>query len=198
MTRTAVDAYPLAWPAGWKRAHVPRLYSRYKVGFTQARHGVLRAPDLMRGRDIVISTNVPLRRDGLPLATFSEPSDPGVAVYWTQGQPRVIACDYWRTVRENLRAIGIALEGIRSIDRSGATQILARAFVGFTALPASTTSPLRTWREVLGLTGRPSREVIDEAYRRCAGRAHPDAGGSHEQMVEVNRAREEALREQRG
>jgi hypothetical protein len=197
MTRSAIDAYPLSWPDGWKRARVPRLESRYKVGFVQARHEVLRALDLMRAREIVVSTNVPLRRDGLPLASFSEPNDPGVAVYWTQGQPRVIACDYWRTVRENLRAIGIALEAIRSIDRSGATQILARAFVGFTALPSSTSPPPRTWREVLGLSGRPNRELVDAAYRRHAARAHPDAGGSHEQMVEVNRAREEALRELR-
>jgi hypothetical protein len=195
MTRTAIDAYPLSWPIGWKRTKDWRRFdSRYHLGFARARAEVLHSLDLIGACDVVVSANVPLRRDGLPLANFIEPDDSGVAVYWTQkDQPRVMACDCWRRVRENLRAIGTALDALRAIERSGASQILERAFAGFAALPPSTTR--RAWREVLGLSGCPTREQIDDAYRRRALQAHPDAGGGHEQMVELNRARDEALRE---
>jgi curved DNA-binding protein CbpA len=43
-----------------------------------------------------------------------------------------------------------------------------------------------------------SDETITACYRRLAADAHPDRGGSHERMSELNAARDEALREARG
>jgi curved DNA-binding protein CbpA len=40
-----------------------------------------------------------------------------------------------------------------------------------------------------------SRDDINTAYRRLASEAHPDKGGSAERMAEINRARDEALRD---
>lgn len=201
-----VDAYPLYWPLDWKRtdAHM-RKQSRYELTFVRARDAVVRSARLMRGRDIVVSTNVPIRKDGLPLAGMREPADPGVAVYWTQfgeaGEStlRVMACDHWATVRENLRAMGLALEGLRAIERSGASQILERAFAGFAALPASTGAPAaRPWRDVLHLNGQPvTRDVIENAYKQRALVVHPDQGGTIEAFIELRNAREQALREVR-
>lgn len=55
----------------------------------------------------------------------------------------------------------------------------------------------KTWREVLGLDGPGPRTVeqVEAAYRRLARERHPDAGGSHEATLELNAAREDALRE---
>jgi hypothetical protein len=40
------------------------------------------------------------------------------------------------------------------------------------------------------------KNTIEEAFKMLAKKAHPDMnGGSHEAMAELNRAREEALRE---
>lgn len=197
MTVHGVEGYPLYWPDGWTRtpSH-KRQRSRYEVAFGKARDDVLRSLKLMGARDVVISSGIPLRRDGFPYAGWREPDDPGVAVYWTQKrEPRVMACDYWRTVRENLRAIGLSLEGLRAIERAGASQILERAFLGFAALPASTTG--RHWRQVLGLDGdRPMTNVdIERAFRAKAATAHPDAGGNNEAFHELTAAREQALRE---
>lgn len=194
---TPVDAYPLQWPVGWTRTHHDdRRASIYQVSFARARDEVLRSVRLLGGVDVVISSDIALRRDGLPYANQGEPRDPGIAVYWSQdNQPRVMACDCWRTVRDNLRAVGLTIDALRAIDRSGATQLLERAFTGFAALPESTTV-VRSWRDVLHLNGQPvtQRDVL-EAFKRRLPFCHPDSGGSHDLMVELNRARDEGLRE---
>jgi hypothetical protein len=201
-----VDAWPLYWPEGWKRSK-DRSTSRYETHFVKARDGVLRSLKLMRVSDVLISSNIPLRKDGLPLANMAEPSDPGVAVYWVERKTtwlgdkykeskvtRVLACDRYRKVRDNLHAIGLTLEAFRAIQRAGASEVLDRAFTGFVALPAN--AGARSWRVVLGLEGsHVSVDVIERVYRHLAIERHPDRGGTHDQMVELNNARAQALRE---
>lgn len=53
----------------------------------------------------------------------------------------------------------------------------------------------RQHREALNLptNGRLERLQVNTAFRRLAQKAHPDAGGSHEQFVRINRAREALL-----
>jgi len=198
---STIDAYPLQWPVGWTRTHRDdRRASIYQVSFARARDELLRSVRLLGGDDIVISSDVALRRDGLPYANQGEPGDPGVAVYWTQrNQPRVMACDCWRTVRDNLRAIGLTIDALRAIDRSGATQLLERAFTGFAALPENAgDNGAPDWREVFCVSREAviSRAQIEQLYRAQVRHAHPDLnGGSAERMVVLNRARDAALRE---
>lgn len=187
-----IEAYPLAWPDGWpRRPSHQRSASKYEVTFLRARDELARQLKLAGGRDVVISTNIPLRRDGLPLANMREPNDPGVAVYWTdrKRRPRVIACDHWRTARENLRAVGITVESLRSIERAGATELLERAFSGFARLPEAATC----W-SVLGLSGPTARHEVDARYRELARQHHPDRGGNHETMARLNLAYQEAVK----
>lgn len=166
-----------------------------------ARDELLHGLFLLGGREVIVSSNVPLRRDGYPAASYSEPRDPGVAVYWTtrKGEPRVMACDHWRLVHHNVRAIGLAIEALRALERSGASQILDRAFAGFAALPAQAgpdgTPP---WRDILGLPDAAvTRAQIETAYRERLRTEHPDVGGTHESMVALNRARAQAYAEVR-
>lgn len=185
-----IDAYPLAWPVGWKRTAHPRK-ARYEVSLEAALTDLCGELRLMGGRNIVVSSNVPTRRDGLPRSGLSEPTDRGVAVYWDarEVKPMVVACDTWNTVRANVRAIGLTVAALRQIERTGASQLLERAFTGFAALPAQAGTTQRSWREVLGINGGPlNRDRLDEAYKRAVRTAHPDLGGSHEAMVEVNAA----------
>jgi hypothetical protein len=206
-TLNGIDAFPIFWPAGWARhsATGSRKNSRYEVSFGTARNDVLKSLRLLGSSEVVISSNVPVRHDGLPYATYTEPTDPGCCVYWVRkGKPQVMACDQWRTVRENLRAIGLALEGLRALERSGASQIFERAFTGFAALPAETKRP---WRVVLemdvaftngsrdSLENAKVREVVETRYRKLAKVRHPDMGGSHEAMLELNAAKTEAYKE---
>jgi hypothetical protein len=183
------ESFPLAWPAGWKRTEAgKRRQSTYKVTLAQARDGVLDSLRLMgvRQHDVVLSSNA----GGL---STREPADTGVACYWNDkdNQQRVIACDKWKTVRENLRAVGLALEALRTLERTGSSEILNRAFTGFAALPPAGEDD---WRSVLGLRGMAvTSSDIEERYRQLAKDAHPDAGGDHDAMVRLNKAREAAL-----
>ena len=191
------DAFPLHWPTGWPRTARPENTNRYKVSFASARDTLVQELKRMGVRELVVSTNIPLRSDGLPRVNSSEPHDAGVAVYWIEsskaaGQSallsRVIACDRWTRVRDNMRAVGLAVAALRALERSGATQVIDRVFQGFAALPADAgvARPARPWREVLGLLDEPlSREALRQAYRRAVLRAHPDHGGSVQALSAV-------------
>ena len=189
------DAYPLYWPEGWKRTQGhQRKRSRYQVKMAKARDDLLKELRLLGARDVVISTNVALRRDGLPYANTPEPGDPGVAVYWNDDQ--VIACDCWTTVAENMRAVGLTVGALRQIERTGASQILERAFLGFKALPPAPSGPmdLHAARTEFGLNGAPFTEVdVEKRYKKLARERHPDNGGSQEAMVRLNQARDVLL-----
>ncbi len=196
MSNTGIEAYPLAWPEGWPRTPAgQRKSSRYEVSFATARDQLLRelrlaSSGFSSSRDIVLSTNVPTRRDGLPYADMREPQDPGAAVYWTsrKGEPMALACDTWRTVRENVRALGLAIESLRQLERCGASAILDRAYSGFKRLPA----PADPWA-VLGVRRGASRDELTARLRELAREHHPDKGGSSETMSRINAAYQEAL-----
>jgi hypothetical protein len=191
-----IDAYPLAWPEGWKRTK-NRKHSAYKVSFSAARDDLAKELSMLarRHHDVVISSNVPTRRDGLPMVGHREPDDPGVAAYWIdkQGRQRVIACDTWRTVRENLRAVGLAVGALRLLERTGASEILERAFTGFAALPPQ--GGATDWPSVLGIPATSTAEHVRAAYQELAFRHHPDRGGDAATMAKINAARDAALKE---
>jgi hypothetical protein len=111
----------------------------------------------------------------------------------------VIACDKWDKVHDNVHALGLAISGMRAIERAGATQVMERAFTTFGALPAASGAPVvRPWWEVLGLPLEAvkllDQTMCEARYRESARKAHPDAGGSDAAMAELNRAREEMRR----
>ncbi|MBO6901408.1 MAG: J domain-containing protein [Rhizobiaceae bacterium] len=193
------EAYPLHWPEGWPRtpAH-KRQASRFDVQPGTARQELVWEIERMGARYPVISTNVALRRDGLPYAEQRKIEDPGVAVYFERdGKQMVFACDRWLLVHHNMRAIEKTIAAMRGIQRWGASDMMERAFSAFEALPPPGEPRKRHWREVLGLqsTGYMEREVVESQYRAMVKKAHPDTGGSAEAFHELQNARDEALRE---
>jgi hypothetical protein len=211
-----IPAYPLQWPAGWprtpwnsqkdgkfctmKRAQGRSYNSSVDITIAEATQRVLAElarMDIDR-QDIVISTNLQLRLDGLPRSGQAQPGDPGAAVYWqaSGGERRVMAIDQYRKVEDNLAAIAATLDAMRTVGRHGGAQILDRAYTGFAALPAP--SATRTWREVFGY--KPgvtiTRDMLRATYRRLASERHPDRhGGSDAAMSELNVALRQAEEE---
>lgn len=199
-----IEAYPLCWPAGRPRAHkFGRENARFDMSFSRARDEIVRQIEMMCGKyewmrretGLIISTNVALRRDGLPLASQRQPEDPGVAVYFTYKKRQMcFACDRWNRVEDNMQAIAKTIDALRGIARWGTGDMMEAAFTGFTALPAPGQTS-RNWRDVLGVGPDASRQQIDDAYKRLRSQHHPDKGGSAEQFNEVQKAYEQAQRE---
>jgi len=191
--------YPLAWPAGWKRTHNPGR-SQFSTGMEKATRGLLDEIRKLGGRLPIISSNAQYRNDGMPYARQAAIHDTGVAVYFQRkGQPMVFACDSYWTVHENIWAIAKTIEALRAIERWGASDMLDRAFTGFTALPPPIVAGMkRDWQVVLGLQEllQPTADDVQRAYRRLASQYHTDKpGGDHDKMAELNTARDEALKE---
>lgn len=191
-----IEAYPLTWPMGWPRSKYQdysRL-ARYPLG------KALQELNLELGRlgatNIVISTNLQTRLDGLPRSGQRQPEDSGVAVYFKlDSNDQCIPCDKWTTVEQNLRAITKTIEALRGIERWGAKEMVNAAFRGFKALPASgeaTLSSQRLWHEVLEVSPTASWDVIEVAYRRLLHKVHPDKGGTVEAFTEVQNAFKQA------
>lgn len=152
---------------------------------------------LLGARNVVISSNVPIRNDGLPYAAESKRryDDPGVAVYFTlKGKQLSMARDKYWTPWENIRSLVLTIDGLRSMERHGGSTMMDRAFSGFTALPRPGGAD---WWEVLQVSRVVSRATIEAKFRELARERHPDQGGSDDQMAELNRARAQALQEVR-
>ncbi len=206
------NAYPLDWPPGWPRTEPHfRVWAKFKKaarhrnesepgsGYIASRQitiseGVQRVQKELRVfgvqyGDAVISTNLQLRLDGVPRGNQPEPSDPGVAVYWSimGDAPKVMAIDIYARVADNLAAVAATLDAMRAIERHGGARVLERAFTGFAALPAPGQTHARGWPEVLELNGDATIDKARANYRRLSGIRHPDRpGGSHDAMSELN------------
>lgn len=201
------QAFPLQWPHGRPRkapnarkdasfgkvvgaGHERRLKS---LSLADARGRLQDEVDRLGGRSAVLSTNVALRLDGLPRSGQGEPDDPGVALYFDLGgKPHVLACDTYTRVADNIAALAAHIEATRKIERLGVATA-AEMFAGFQALPAPGATP---WWSVLQVEASATPEQIEAAFKCLARERHPDRpGGSHDMMADLNRAREQGMKE---
>jgi hypothetical protein len=138
--------------------------------------------------DIVISSNLELRLDGLPRSNQTAPEDPGVAVYWRDdnARTRCMAVDRYDRVADNLAALAATLSALRSIERHGSAEILDRAYSGFVALPPP--ASVTAWQVVLGCDVSISHEEARVLYRRLRSERHPDRGGDATSFAELQEA----------
>jgi hypothetical protein len=209
--------FPLSWPTGWKRT--PR-HQRQRAAFSASGvqtvdrgNGQIERVRTTRALTVadalkrvsaelsrlgatreILSTNVVLRIDGLPRSGQPEPDDPGAAVYFhLKGQPRCLACDRWNRVADNIAAVAQHIDALRRIDRYG-VGTMEQAFAGYAQLPANTAA---NWRDVFGFKDdqRVTWAEVEDAFRELARAAHPDAGGTHEQMARLSEAKAFARKE---
>lgn len=222
MDEANIQSYPLCWPDGWKRiaaderryGHFNRKEREYRSGTAGSTgYSITRTKDLsvtdalsrllqslermgVERQDVIVSTNIRTRLDGMPRSGEKQPIDPGVAVYWKRvgEKMRCMAIDQYTTVEDNLAALAATLESFRTIERHGGAQILDRAFRGFAALPENSSQP---WRNVLGFPFNIpiSKEEIERRYRELVKVHHPDIGGDRDRFEAIHQARKDALLE---
>lgn len=208
-----ISRYPLQWPVGWKRTdRADQTYGRFgtakkepgrawtqkqDVTLYQATGRLLQELERMgiHADDVVLSTNVPTRLDGMPRSDAKAPADPGAAVYWLdKGAKRCMAIDQYTKVEMNVAALAATIEAMRAIERHGGAAILDRAFTGFAALPAPIAAGMkRSWWEVLQIPRDSNADQIRAAYRKQVSQHHEAKGGDPTRMAEINVARDEGL-----
>lgn len=204
--------YPLAWPMNWKRT-LPgerRRASFRRTSTTTVMLGgqaterseskaltIANAIDRLAGEiqrlgamNELLSTNVPVSLKGLPYSAPTEPRDPGVALYFDLNKkPLCFACDRWDRVADNIAAIAQHIDALRRIDRYGVGRV-EQAFAGYAALPPTA----EDWRIVLGVGEYATVDQVNAAFLEKARSAHPDVGGSHDEMAKLTAARDLALK----
>jgi hypothetical protein len=191
------SGYPLMWPIGRPRIeeHARKWGALNKM--PSARVYQLLGDEIRKMKEttnVTLSTNLQLRRDGLPYVGQKEPADPGAVLYFTRkGVDIAIACDVWHKLDANVRAIGLTVEAIRGMERWGTEEMVDRAFTGFKALPetsAIVTPYMRPWHEVLQVSPDADPEIIRAAWKRLVARYHPDnqATGDAVKFEEVQKA----------
>lgn len=190
--------YPLEWPLGYKRT-ANRVRSPFKITMEGAQRHLHNQVRLIRGSNLLISTNLRVRNDG---GFYTDDMrrhlpDPGVAICFTyKGKEVTMCCDKYLTLGENLSALGRGIEALRGMERWGVSDFLDRAFTGFTALPpAYEMGPAkRPWWEVLELEEACDEEDVKKAFRLLSKKHHPDVGGDKEKFQELVDAVDEATR----
>jgi hypothetical protein len=211
-----VEAYPLHWPLNKRRTakesrnrsnfstQVSGGYGRRMVTMAEAisrvkseldKYSRVGKPYRVPPSSVVISTNVPVKKDGLPYSGMAQPEDTGAAVYFKlDGKDYCLPCDKWDRVEDNLAAIAAHISAMRGIERWGVGES-HDVYTGFAALPESTEAERNIW-DVLGLSVKPDNiEAVKKAYRERANVCHPDKPtGSHQSFTELQNAYEKALK----
>lgn len=200
-------SFPIQWPDSWRRTPEGerKRHPSMRGAFSRDRDAILRRLN-RRGANAVITSDLPLRSDGLPYSN-ARCEDPAVAVYWLERPAgggkwaeRVLACDTWKTVEQNLRAVHLTVEALCGIERWGCTEIIEKAFAGFAALPpGAPIVPKRGWREVLAnglewpeLGNDELLVIVKSRHRKLIQLHHPDQGGSQTEAADINAALTEA------
>lgn len=194
MSKRTIEAFPLTWPEGRERTK-HRVSSQFRGTFEVIRKELCNELDRMGAENVILSSNLPLRADGMPRSGVHRLDDPGVAVYFKhKGRDMCFACDKYLLVWENFRAILRTIEAIRGIERWGSSDMMERAFRGFVALSEKAGE---YWREVFEIPEgvKVTKEHIDRAFRMAAHVYHPDKGGTVEEWQRIIDARANAYKD---
>jgi hypothetical protein len=196
--------YPLAWPAGRPRCKTRRpgnfsykentgrgYYNTKPLTVSMALNRLEAEVGRLGGVNTLLSTNLELKLNGEPRSGQSEPSDPGVALYFMlKGKPIAMACDAYTKAAQNIAALAAHIEATRAIERYGVATA-AETLQAFQALPPpAEEKPKTPWHKVFGVMPEVAdEEQINTLYRVFAKRRAQD----EDALRELNVAKDEAL-----
>lgn len=165
-------------------------YSRFRAPLRDTLELLSREMGQLQAAHIVIELDIEdrdIRLDGYPRAN-ARIGNPAVAVSFESryGPLRYATCEFteWR---DNLRAIALSMQALRSVDRYGVSR-RGEQYQGWKALPVST-DPADAIQ-----TRAQAEDYLDERWdgdvRRALFETHPDRGGDTDEFRKVQRARE--------
>lgn len=103
--------------------------------------------------------------------------------YTKAGKQVVLSMGTQARAVDNLRVLYLAIESMRLNEKRGIGEILESAYLQL-AGPVQAKSP---W-EILNIYPGSPLPIAESAYKYMAMKAHPDKGGTQEQMRELNDA----------
>lgn len=110
-----MEAYPLQWSLGYKRTN-SRINSKFKQGMDASQRFLRDEINRLGARNLIVSSNIPVRKDGGLYSDYMsrKMDDPGVAIYFKyKGKDISMCCDQYRSVWENIYALGKGIEALR-------------------------------------------------------------------------------------
>jgi hypothetical protein len=171
------------WPSGKRTQNRER--SRFRAGWSDTLNLLERELAHLGVRYdamIVIEagyTEGEIRLDGLPRRD-ARPRDPAVVLNFdSKYGPLRYGCDTYTMHDDNLRAIALALEALRAVDRYGVTK-RGEQYAGWKALPDGSLNHEQAQQWIADHGGS-----VAEALRRT----HPDHGGNVGDLARTLEAR---------
>lgn len=185
------------WPGEFTRG---RKTSPFKAAWTNTLYLLETELRMLGATNIVIQAAVgegEIKRDGM-LYERARPNHPGIILSFdSKHGPLAYPCDRYSDWQANVRAIALALEALRAVDRYGVTR-RAEQYKGWAKLPGQVMVVPMTPQQAAGVlvskaaTGetKVSRQNLDSLYRAACTKTHPDAGGNAEDFKRVQEAKE--------
>lgn len=174
------------WP-GEMRGAWTRKRATFKAGYNSTILLLSRELSHLRASKVVIEAALDerdIRNDGL-IRSGSRPKHPGIILsFSTPRGPMRFPCDTYNDWQQNLRAIALALEALRRVDRYGVTK-RGEQYTGWRQLPSGIVTAMSVEQAaelMCRLAGNPCipRDLIGVpanvqlVYREAAKRTHPD------------------------
>lgn len=173
------------WPAEFSRTHV--FHNPFRAGWRDTLNLLEFELDKLGADSVVIELDLEesdIRLDGWPRAN-AQPRHPGVIVsFESKHGPLRYGTDAFPDYEANLRAIALALEALRKIDRYGIGS-RGEQYQGYRALPAGGDQE-RAQRGRLLIEQHGSIRAAEKA-------THPDAGGDANDFAAVQAAKAGAV-----
>jgi hypothetical protein len=182
------------WP---KEPTKARQRSRFDSSYNDTLKLLERELEHLGAREVFIHLWLPfgqIRQDGLPYAN-AKVNQPGVILSFTAKHGALeYPCDTFDDWRDNLRAIALALEALRKVDRYGVTSANGEQYTGWKKLPPAG----HTLSSAAGVLIRHAnvahtsitRENFGALWRMAVQNTHPDKGGRAEDFAAVLKARD--------
>lgn len=192
----------LDWPAGFERKPPAERKpdSPFRVSLAETASDIRTELDRLGADDWRASTasgGAYTKRDGLPKHN-ANPDDPGFVLRWTNdGENFAVACDYYRSLRDNARTVFLWVQETRK--RSQRPVKTGNAEFAAARLPSGDDDAVvvadagEAPHEVLEVAPEAPDGVVEAAARRLKADAHPDSGGSREEFQRIVEAEEAML-----
>lgn len=170
----------LQWP-GKPTAHFSRQRSRFSAPYRKTLECLDRELSHLKAKHVVVQLDCDereIKRDGTPRAD-ARCRGPGVIVSFESTKGAMsFPCDTFTEWQDNLRAIALALESLRTVDRYGVTRN-AEQYRGWAALPDKSAESVEWLKRELGMNWNGSlSDGLKSTIRTIAiTRLHPDKHG---------------------